>query len=63
MVLKKIHDRWWMLTSDDGFLKLTWFGNSKEEVMGRFNAYVRSVDMSKIKCQYKWGYPHELRGV
>ena len=49
MVLKKISERWWMLTSDDGVVKLTWFGYSRGEVLGRFNAYIRSIDLDKIR--------------
>jgi hypothetical protein len=49
MVLKKISDHFWMLTSDDGVVKLTWFGATKDEVMGRFNAYIRSLDLDKIR--------------
>ncbi len=49
MVLKKIHDRWWMLTSDDGLVRLTWFGYSKQEVMGRFKSYIRELDLDKIR--------------
>jgi hypothetical protein len=49
MVLKKIHDRWWMLTSDDGIVRLTWFGQTKEEVVGRFNRYIRELDLDKIR--------------
>lgn len=53
MVLKKINDRWWILTSDDGFIKLTWFGNSKSEVLGRFNSYIRSLDLDKLRYNRK----------
>lgn len=53
MVLKKINDRWWMLTSDDGLVKLTWFGYSKEEVIGRFNSYIRNVDLDRIRYRPK----------
>ena len=49
MVLRKINDKWWMLTSDDGLVKLTWFGYSRAEVIGRFNSYIRSVDLQKIR--------------
>ena len=49
MVLKKIKDRWWMLESDDGVVKLTWFGQTKEEVMGRFKRYIRELDLDKIR--------------
>lgn len=49
MVLKKISEHWWMLSSDDGLVKLTWFGQSKGEVLGRFNSYIRSVDLDKIR--------------
>jgi len=49
MVLKKINDRWWILTSDDGVVKLTWFGETQAEVVGRFNMYIRSLDLDKIR--------------
>lgn len=49
MVLKKIKDRWWMLTSDDGVVRLTWFGQTKEEVMGRFKRYIRELDLDKVR--------------
>lgn len=49
MVLKKINDRWWMLSSDDGVVRLAWFGQTREEVLGRFNGYMRSVDLEKIR--------------
>lgn len=49
MVLKKINDQWWVLTSDDGVVKLTWFGYSKEEVMGRFRSYIQNLDLDKIR--------------
>ena len=49
MVLKQIGAKWWMLSSDDGVVKLTWFGYSKQEVLGRFNSYIRSLDLDKIR--------------
>jgi len=49
MVLKKVRDNWWSLVSDDGVAKLIWFGYSKAEVLGKFNAYVRSLDLDKIR--------------
>ena len=49
MVLKKINDRWWMLASDDGVVRLTWFGQTKEEVMGRFKRYIRELDLDKVR--------------
>lgn len=49
LVIKRINDRWWMLTSDDGVVRLTWFGYSRAEVLGRFNSYIRSVDLQKIR--------------
>jgi hypothetical protein len=49
MVIKRINDKWWMLQSDDGLVKLTWFGYSRAEVLGRFNSYIRSVDLEKIR--------------
>lgn len=49
MVIKKITPKWWILTSDDGFLSLTFFGISKGEVLGRFNAYIRDHELEKIR--------------
>jgi hypothetical protein len=49
VVLKKISEHFWMLQSDDGLVKLTWFGATRGEVLGRFNAYIRSVDLDKIR--------------
>lgn len=53
MVLKKIHDRWWMLTSDDGEVRLTWFGQTKEEVVGRFRRYIRELDLDKVRYRQR----------
>ena len=49
MVLKKVSGHFWMLQSDDGLVKLTWFGATKDEVLARFSAYIRSVDLDKIR--------------
>jgi hypothetical protein len=49
MVLKKVSEHFWMLSSDDGLVKLTWFGATRGEVLGRFNAYIRSVDLDRIR--------------
>lgn len=49
MVIKKITPKWWILTSDDGFLSLTFFGISKAEVLGRFNAFIRDYELEKIR--------------
>jgi hypothetical protein len=49
MVLKQISTHFWMLQSDDGLVKLTWFGATRGEVLGRFNAYIRSVDLDRIR--------------
>ena len=53
MVLKKISEHFWMLQSDDGVVRLTWFGATRDEVMGRFNAYIRSLDLDKIRYKKK----------
>lgn len=58
MVIKKITERWWILTSNDGFLSLTFFGESKGEVLGKFNAYIRDHQLEQIR--YK---PKGLRGL
>lgn len=49
MVIQKMSDNWWMLTSDDGVERLIWFGFTKGEVLGKFNSYVRSLDLDKIR--------------
>ena len=49
VVLKKVSEHFWMLQSDDGLVKLTWFGATKDEVLARFSAYIRSVDLDKIR--------------
>jgi len=49
VVIKKITPKWWILTSDNGLLSLTFFGISKGEVLGRFNAYIRDHDLEKIR--------------
>ena len=53
MVIKKVSTYWWMLTSDDGLVKLTWFGQTKKEVLGRFRAYIRFIELNKIRYQPK----------
>jgi len=53
MVLKKITDKWWMLKSDDGYVCKTWFGYSKEEVLGQFKSYIRDLDLDKIRYRPK----------
>jgi hypothetical protein len=58
MVIKQITDRWWTLTSDDGFLNLTFFGESKGEVLQRFNAYIRDHQLEKVRYR-----PKGLRGA
>lgn len=50
MVLKQLKPRWWVLTSDDGQLKLTWFGESRDEVLDKFRAYIRDLEMDRIRC-------------
>jgi hypothetical protein len=55
MVLKKINDRWWILTSDDGVVRLTWFGQTRDEVLGRFRAYIRDLDLDRIRYRPRGG--------
>lgn len=50
-MVKQIKDRWWMLTSDDGEVRLTWFGQTKEEVIGKFKAYIRELDLDKVRTR------------
>jgi len=49
MQLKKIRDDWWILHScgeqaSDG---LMWFGYSEGEVLGKFKAHLRKLDLKK----------------
>jgi len=53
MVLRQISENFWMIQSDDGVVKLTWFGATKGEVLGRFNAYIRSLDLDRIRFKKK----------
>jgi len=49
MIIKQIKDRWWSLTSDDGEVRLIWFGQTKEEVVAKLNRYIRELDLDKIR--------------
>lgn len=49
MVIKKITEKWWTLTSDDGVLSLTFFGMSQAEVLHRFKSYIRDHELEKIR--------------
>lgn len=49
MVIKKITEKWWTLTSDDGVLSLTFFGMSQAEVLHRFKSYIRDHDLEAIR--------------
>lgn len=53
MVIKKITERWWILTSDDGYLALTFFGESKGEVVQKFKAFVRDHELERIRYKPK----------
>jgi hypothetical protein len=53
--VKQISNDWWVLRSygeneSDG---LTWFGYSKDEVLGKFRAYLRKLELRK------WRRPDE----
>ena len=58
MVIKKITKRWWILTSDDGIISLTFFGESKGEVVQKFRAYIRDYQLESIRYT-----PKGLRGL
>jgi len=50
MVIKEVSPRWWQLVSEaDDQQTLTFFGYSKEEVVGKFRKWVREYDMVKIR--------------
>lgn len=53
MIIKQITPKWWTLTSDDGFLALTFFGMSKAEVLHKFQSYVRDHDLENIRYTKK----------
>jgi hypothetical protein len=58
VVIKKITKRWWILTSDDGIISLTFFGESKGEVVQKFRAYIRDHQLEQIRYT-----PKGLRGL
>jgi len=49
MAIIQIKPQWFRLdsNSDDG--RLTWFGRSRGEVMGKFKAWVRQQDLRRYR--------------
>jgi len=50
MIITQVSEEWWILTSNDGYRSLTWFGYSRPEVVGKFNAYTRKMEVEKLRC-------------
>lgn len=49
MLIKEIKSDWYMLTSDSDSGKLVWFGYTRGEVIGKFSAWLRFHDLSKLR--------------
>ena len=49
MVLKKVNDSWWIMTSDDGICRLTWFAPTRAEVLRKFKSYIREMDLERVR--------------
>lgn len=50
MKIEKISSQWYVLTSEaDDQATLTFFGYSKDEVIGKFKKWVRAYDMAKLR--------------
>jgi len=51
MLITEIQPQWWRLVSEaDDQPTLTFFGYSKEEVVGKFRKWVRAYDMIKMRA-------------
>lgn len=48
MLIQKIKDKWYRLDVGYGEERLTFFGYSREQVRHRWEAWVRSHDLSKL---------------
>ena len=54
VVIKKIKDGWYSLTSSgEGMRTLVWFGYSREEVLQKFRSYIRERDLESVRYQPK----------
>tara|TARA_R110000868_G_scaffold44486_1_gene148472 strand:- start:3255 stop:3404 length:150 start_codon:yes stop_codon:yes gene_type:complete len=49
MIIKKISSNWFMLTSEGDEGKMVWFGYSEAEVMFKFNAFIRRIDLTALQ--------------
>ena len=51
MLITEVSPQWWRLVSEaDDQLPLTFFGYSKDEVIGKFKKWVREYDMIKLRA-------------
>ena len=50
MEIRQVKSDWYVLTSEaDDQVTLTFFGQSKAEVIGKFRKWVRAYDMIKLR--------------
>ena len=50
MMVRQVRPQWWQLVSEaDDQVTLTFFGYSKDEVIGKFRKWVRAHDMIKLR--------------
>ena len=50
MEIRQVKSDWYVLTSEaDDQATLTFFGYSKDEVIGKFKKWVRAYDMAKLR--------------
>lgn len=49
MIIKKISSKWFMLTSESDEGRMIWFGYSEAEVMFKFNAFIRKIDLKALQ--------------
>jgi hypothetical protein len=52
MVIKQIKPDWWSLSSDDGIIKLIWFGRTREEVLAKFRSWLRWHDLERVRVRH-----------
>lgn len=53
MQITQIGPQWFRLVSE-GEPNLVWWGYSKKEVVGKFQSYVRELDLDKIRYRPKY---------
>jgi len=49
MTAKQVSTWWWMLSTEFDERRLTFFGSTKEEVLGKYRAWMRRWDLEKLR--------------